>query len=105
MPPVVEVSDDDQGTLVITDGLHRTHIAKMRGLKTIMALKIQKTAIPLPVLPIEWPEIKLCDTVPPSEQKRRFRFTDMQEIWQWIDDHQERFKQGFEPRYYCYRSL
>lgn len=104
-PPVIEVSEEDGSILVITDGLHRIFIAKELGLATIRAIKIENTAAPLPVLPVDWSEIKLCDVVPPTEQKRKFRFAGMKEIWQWIATHQTRFNQGFDPQYFFYRSL
>lgn len=104
-PPVIEVSEEDGSILVITDGLHRILVAKELGLTTIRAIKIENTAAPLPVLPVDWSEIKLCDTVPSTEQKRKFRFAGIKEIWQWIADHQTRFNQGFDPQYFFYRSL
>jgi hypothetical protein len=105
MPPVVELSEDDGGKLIITDGLHRVLIAKELGRQTITAVKIENIAAPLPVLPIEWNEIRLCDAVPPTEQKRRFRFRSMDEIWSWIKQNPERFNQGFDPNYFFYRAL
>ncbi len=95
-PPIIEVSEDDGGIMVITDGLHRVSTAKELGLRSIVVIKIQDTAIPLPAFPVGWEEVQIVDNVPATENKRKFRHQTWQEIDDWIRDNWERFTQGFD---------
>jgi hypothetical protein len=82
--------------MVVTDGLHRVVKAKEDSLKSILVTKVQNIAIPLPVLPVEWDEVRVVDEVPPMEQKRRYRFNEMYEIKNWVKSNWERFAQGLD---------
>jgi len=111
-PPIIEVSPEDSGTLVIVDGLHRITYARELGYKTVNVVMVSQPAIPLPVLPVEWSEIKLYDQTPPSELKRRYRFSSLREIYKWIAENPQRFLRGFgeEPAtkissHFFYRRL
>ena len=92
-PPIVEESKDDSRILIITDGLHRVTMAKMEGRKSIVVAKIEKTAAPLPVLPVEWDEVKIKTSVP--TEKRRYRFDSHDQIKRWKAENYPRFIQGF----------
>lgn len=111
-PPLVEQSVDDGGVLVLVDGLHRVVIAQELKLPTISVTLIKNTACPLPVKPVSPDEIQLCDIVPPTERKRRFRFETLEAILLWEAKNFERLRQGFAPEeptlspdYYFYRDL
>lgn len=98
-PPVVEISEDDGNMPVITDGLHRVMLAKQEGITQINSIVIRNTAYPLPALPVEWEEVKVCQLVPPSDEKRRYRFKSPEELESWprlSQRNQERFLQGLE---------
>lgn len=112
LPPIVEVSEDDGGILVIVDGLHRTVVAKEQGLPTITTVVIRDTACPIPAMPVSWEEIRVFDQVPPTQEKRRFRFRSLQQNLKWSIANYNRFVQGFDPneiegreKYFFYRSL
>lgn len=93
-PPIVEVSDDDSGALIVTDGLHRVTKAKMEGRKNIVVLKIVNAAVPLPVLPVDWNEVKIEKDVP--AEKRRYRFDkSYDQIKSWKTKNYSKFIQGF----------
>lgn len=93
-PPIVEVSDEDSGALVVADGLHRVTRAKMDGRKRIVVLKIENAAMPLPVFPIEWYEVKVEASVP--SEKRRYRFDkSYDQIKKWKAKNYSKFIQGF----------
>lgn len=94
-PPVIEVSSDDGNMKVIVDGIHRILIAKELGLSSVNALIVEHSAVPLPVLPVSWEEVRLCEAVPPLAQKRKFRFSSLTENWYWILNNFDRFCQGF----------
>lgn len=109
IPPIIEVSEDDNFVFVETDGLHRTMIARDRGEKTITAVVIRNTAVPLSVLPVEWNEVKCLDAVPPTNEKRRMRFTPSQEMFRWFglnERNLQRLAGGFKnPLEYSYRAF
>jgi len=95
-PPLIEVSEDDGGIMMVVDGLHRVIKAREFRLKTMVVTKIENISLPLPVLPVGWDEVKVVNTVPPAEQKRRYRFSSMDEIRKWEESNQERFVQAFD---------
>lgn len=100
-PPVVEVSEDDGNIPVVTDGLHRFFLAKVLDVSHINSIVIRNIACPLPALPVEWNEVKMCQSVPPSDKKRRFRFNTIEELEQWptlSQRNQDRFLQGIEDK-------
>jgi hypothetical protein len=95
-PPLVEKSKDDGNKLVITDGLHRVTKAKMDGNKFVTVTIVKNAAVPLPALPVGWDEVKVVDQVPPSDEKRRYRFQSKDEIYKWEQVNWQRFRQGFD---------
>ena len=100
-PPMVEVSEDDGDILVATDGLHRAFLARQLEMSHISAIVIKNTACPLPALPVTWGEVMVCDTVPPSDEKRRYRFQSTEELNLWplrSRRNRDRFLQGFENK-------
>lgn len=94
-PPLIEVSEDDGNAMVIVDGLHRIVIARESGLETITVIRIRGSAAPIPSLPVPWEAVKKLDSVPPSDQKRNFRFTSSDELFEWQLKYAERFARGF----------
>lgn len=93
-PPIVEVSDDDSGALIVTDGLHRVTKAKMEGRKSIVVLKIENAAVPLPVFPVGWDEVNVEISVP--TEKRRYRFDkSYDQIKKWKTVNYSKFIRGF----------
>lgn len=93
-PPIVEVSDDDFGASIVADGLHRVTRAKMDGRKSIVVLKIENAAVPLPVFPVEWDEVEVQASVP--TEKRRYRFDkSYDQIKNWKTKNYSKFIQGF----------
>lgn len=61
---------------VIVDGLHRVWLARQLGLKEIWLIEISEIPddFPLVPLPLSWEDVKLVDVVPPTHEKRKFRF-------------------------------
>lgn len=97
-PPLVEVSEDDGGLWIITDGLHRRVLAKELGKSSITSIVIRNTAAPLPFLPVRWDEVKRVNRVPPTSEKRKPRFKSPVELKNWPKTSQrnyERFMDGF----------
>jgi hypothetical protein len=84
VPPIIEVSEDDGGVNAITDGLHRITKARERGEESVSVLKIEGSATPLPVEPVNWDEVRIVDQVPPLSSKRWLRFTDAEEMFGWF---------------------
>jgi len=95
-PPLVEVSVDDGGILVLVDGLHRALLARELGINSIVVTKAENIACPLVPLPVSWSEVELHKTVPPTAEKRRFRFQSPEEIRRWMFKNHYRFIQGFD---------
>jgi 8-oxo-dGTP pyrophosphatase MutT (NUDIX family) len=93
-PPLVEISPDDGGKRVITDGLHRAKTAVVSGEK-ISVMQVEGSSMPTPAKAVGWDEIKVCDAVPPLDQKRKFRFPNWPEIINWQTDNYPRFITGF----------
>ena len=94
----MEVSEDDGGKKVATDGLHRITIAKEINEASIAVALIQNIAAPLPALPVDWEEVKRVDKVPPNQTKRKFRFRSTNEVLDWpnqSDRNRQRFLSGF----------
>ena len=98
-PPIVEVSEDDNYFKIITDGLHRVSKARDSGEKTFSIVQIENVAVPLPALPVSWNEVDVCKEVPPSDQKRRYRFNTPEEIKLWQDKNIGRLLTGLPVRF------
>lgn len=97
-PPLVEVSEDDGGLWVITDGLHRRSLAEDLGESSITSIVVKNTAAPLPFLPVRWDEVKRVSKTPPTSEKRKPRFKSPAELINWPKTSQrnyERFIDGF----------
>lgn len=78
-PPLIETYfEPAEGQVVsaIVDGLHRILLARALGHEYIWAVEITgiPPQFPLVPLPLTWDDIRLMDSVPPLEAKRRFRF-------------------------------
>lgn len=94
-PPIVEESEDDGNVLVVTDGLHRLAVARNDG-DDVEVVLIRHIAVPLQPLPVSWDEVRRVEVVPPGSQKKRFRFSTKREMDRWIEDHYDRFLDGFD---------
>jgi len=94
--PIVEISVDDGGIPVLVDGLHRVMLARTLNLPEVTVIQIRNTAIPLPVLPVDWHEIRDYETTPPPHLKRRFRFESKEALLRWVGENYDRFLQGFD---------
>jgi len=99
-PPIVEVSIDDgpEPVPILIDGLHRVMLARSLELNTVNVIKIEHIACPLIALPVGWEEVKIYDSVPREELKRRYRFKNREELIQWPRSsyaNYERFLTGF----------
>jgi hypothetical protein len=84
VPPIIEVSEDDGSVNAITDGLHRITKAREDGETHMDVLKVKGSAVPLPVEPVGWDEVKVVDKVPPLSSKRKLRFSDSSEMLEWF---------------------
>lgn len=78
-PPIVETYYEAQERAIVTavvDGLHRIWLARELGLKEIWVIEISDIPdkFPLVPLPLKWDDVRMFDTVPPTYEKRRFRF-------------------------------
>lgn len=95
-PMLAETSPYDPGNpTVLFDGLHRAALAKLLGIETVKVLLVRDPNSPLQPLPVEWSEINVWKTVPPSSMKKRFRFQSMAEVVLHQVDSWGRFRQGF----------
>ncbi|MFO7322125.1 MAG: HD domain-containing protein [Chloroflexota bacterium] len=78
-PPLVETyfePSEGQRISVIVDGLHRVMLARELGIEEIWVIEISDIPeqFPLVPLPLTWDDVRLVSDVPPTLQKRRFRF-------------------------------
>lgn len=78
-PPLVETyheAAEDRPVTAIVDGLHRVLLARHLGLDSLWVVEISDipAEYPLVPLPLHWKDVTLCDTVPPTHAKRKFRF-------------------------------
>lgn len=98
IPPVIECSFDDNGKLLVIDGLHRVMLARDLGHQGVAAVLVENIAAPAPVLPLEWKEICRVETVPLDTKKHRFRFNTPDEVTAWLEANHSnpRFLQGFD---------
>lgn len=96
-PPMIEMSEDDGNIPIVTDGLHRVWLARSIGMP-VNVLKIQNIAAPIPALPVSWDEVNIVDKVPPTSEKRKFRFNSPEETQAWFNKpaNYMRFLEGFE---------
>lgn len=78
-PPLVETyyeASEGRDVSVIVDGLHRIMLARALGIDSIWVIEISDipAQFPLVPLPLTWNDVQLVDDVPPTRQKRKFRF-------------------------------
>jgi len=78
-PPIVETyyeSTEGATVTAIVDGVHRIWLARKLGLKEIWVVEVSNISaeFPLVPLPLNWDDVKMVDSVPPTHAKRRFRF-------------------------------
>ena len=84
-PPIVEryyEPTEDKYLSVILDGLHRVWLARELGLKSIWVIEIAdipETLLPV-ALPLQWEDVKIVEAVPPTNAKRRFRYSSPEEL-------------------------
>lgn len=96
LPPLVERSEDDGGKLCIIDGLHRIFCSREVGEGTVTVILITGTAVPIVSYPVEWDDVKIVKTVPPHDQKRRFRQNSADEFFAWVANNPQRFVRGVD---------
>lgn len=94
-PPIVEKSVDDDGKLVVVDGLHRVLMARNQGLNNISVVMIENSASPIPAYPVSWDEVEVMNHIPPIEAKRKFRLT-AENLPLWTSGNYARYMQGFD---------
>jgi hypothetical protein len=78
-PPLVETyhePTENQTVSVIVDGLHRVLLARQFGIESIWVMEVSDISpqYPLVPLPLNWDDVELCNSVPPTHAKRKFRF-------------------------------
>lgn len=81
-PPIVEVYTETQGRFsgqkvhALVDGEHRFILAEEEGVKGVMAVVISGAPehLPLVSIPLSWEEVRRVEEVPPTAQKRLYRF-------------------------------
>jgi hypothetical protein len=84
-PPLVETYHEPAEHKTITavvDGLHRILLARQLGLDSLWVIDISDIPeeYPLVPLPLQWDDVEVCETVPPSRAKREFRFPTLEEF-------------------------
>jgi hypothetical protein len=78
-PPIIETYTEPttgKTVSIILDGLHRVQVARQLGYKDVWAVEVTDVPALLPpiALPVSWNELRVYDTVPPSNAKRRYRY-------------------------------
>lgn len=78
-PPIIETyhePTENQPVSAIVDGLHRILLASQLGLDSLWVVEVSDVSpqFPLVPLPLTWADVTLCDDVPPTSAKRKFRF-------------------------------
>lgn len=79
-PPLIEVSDIDNGRLLLVDGIHRFWLTRELGIKKLRVILISGIPRHLPVmaLPLEWKEVRQYKIVPPHAKKRAVRYSSLE---------------------------
>lgn len=77
-PPIVEVSDNDDGKPLLLDGEHRFMLAGQLNRK-VRVVWIENVPAEYPVVakPIRWDEVKIYAQVPGLAEKRVYRYPDL----------------------------
>lgn len=78
-PPIIEryvEPTTGKEVSVIIDGLHRLWVARELGHDEVWVIEVSELpkALPPTPLPVAWQDVKVRDTVPPTPQKRRYRY-------------------------------
>src|SRR3989344_2611579 len=94
-PPIVEVSKEDGGINVITDGLHRVVVARELGLAELTVVKLRGSSTPLPALPVSWDKVNLVTAVPSVSEKRDYRFGTMSQLQRWMASNYPKYITGY----------
>lgn len=84
-PPLVETyhePTENRQVTAIVDGLHRVLLARQLGLQSMWVIDVSDIPpeYPLVPLPLDWEDVELCDTVPPTHAKRQFRFPELSDF-------------------------
>lgn len=84
-PPLIETyhePTENAAVSVIVDGLHRVLLARELGIESIWVIEITDIPpqYPLVPLPLRWEDVELCDSVPPTHAKRKFRFPTLEQF-------------------------
>lgn len=109
-PPVIETAYDPAlGEVVsaIVDGQHRVWLARALGYERIRVVEITHIAHDLPLLslPLRWEDAREVETVPPTGEKRRFRFQSPEALRAAIAHLTKTPITGENFRYFLYRDL
>ncbi len=93
--PIIEMSEDDGGKLIVIDGLHRIFDARRSGLDFVTAVLIENASAAVPAYPVSWDEVKTVESVPSTGEKRKFRFDSGQKLSAWMGENYNRYICGF----------
>ena len=101
--PIVEEWD---GALLLVDGLHRIWTARSLGLAAVTCAVVRCLEVPLMTLPASWNDIRVFPQgqVPSPNEKRNYRFTDMDSLKEAAPKHANRVT-AENYRYFFYRNL
>lgn len=82
-PPIVEVSEIDNGKPLLLDGLHRLYLAK-KWKEKIRVIWISGVPRELPIIayPLNWEEIEEYEEVPELKKMRKYRWQTFKEFCQ-----------------------
>jgi hypothetical protein len=84
-PPLVETyhePTENKTVSAIVDGLHRVLLARQLGIDSLWVIDLRDIPphYPLVPLPLAWGDVTLCDAVPPTHAKRKFRFPQLEDF-------------------------
>lgn len=102
-PPLVEISEADEGAPVLVDGLHRFWLAREEEIpiRVIFVSGVPRK-LPVTCYPVGWDEVRVYDSVPEWALKRRYRFNTLAEVPSIPGLFLDR---DADPRYVLYREL
>ncbi len=84
-PPIIETYYEPQEAQIVSaivDGLHRISLARELGLEKMWVVEISHIPpeYPLVPLPLHWEDVKQVKSVPPNNEKRKFRFARLEDF-------------------------